>query len=100
MRKFVQKLAPSPRQLLNRQRLQKIFGLQKFEVRFGSWSVESFCGRDTEVCEQLRKRKIDMCCLQQRRWSGQGAPFVDIKRKSYKLCASLEIMIEQEMLEF
>ena len=76
MKEYVKELAPSPRQLLNRQGVQRTSGLQKFEVRFGSWNVESFCGRGTEVCEQLRKRKVDMCCLQKVRWRGQGARFV------------------------
>ena len=55
MKEFVKELAPSPRQLINGQKVRRISGLQKFEVRFGS-----FCGRGTEVCEQLRKKKVDM----------------------------------------
>ena len=59
MKKFVKKLVPSPRWLLNGKGVQRIFGVQKFEVGFGS-----FCERGTKVCEQLRKRKVDMCCLE------------------------------------
>ena len=33
----------------------KISGLQNLEIRFGSWSVGSFCGKGIEVREQLRK---------------------------------------------
>ena len=73
VKEFVEELAPSPRQLLNEQRVQRISGSQKFEVRFGSWNVESFCGGGMEVCEQLRKREVDMCCLQEVGWRGQGA---------------------------
>ena len=62
--------------------MQRISGLQKFEVRFGSWNVGS-CGRGTEVCEQLRKKEVDMCCLQDVRWRGQGAQFVGIRRRRY-----------------
>ena len=40
MKKFVKELAPSPRQLLNARGVQRISGLHKFEVRFGSWNVE------------------------------------------------------------
>ena len=42
MNKFVKELAPSPRKLLNGQGVQRISGLQKFEVRFGSWNVKMF----------------------------------------------------------
>ena len=27
---------------------------------------------EVEVCEELRKRRMDMCCLQEMRWRGQG----------------------------
>ena len=35
--------------------------------RFGSWNVGSrpISGRGTEVYEELRKRKMDVCCLQE-----------------------------------
>ena len=59
--------------------------MQKFEVRFGSWNVGSFCGSGTEVCEQLRKKKVDMCCLQEERGRGQGARFIGIRGSRYKL---------------
>ena len=56
MKKFVKKLAPSSRQLLNGKGVRRISGLQKFKIRFGSWNVGSFCGRGTKVFEQLRER--------------------------------------------
>ena len=37
------------------------------------------------MCEQLRKGKIDICCLQEARWREQGARFVGDKGKRYKL---------------
>ena len=33
--------------------------------------------------EQLRKRKVDMCCLQEVRWRGQGGRFVGFKSRIY-----------------
>ena len=36
MKKFVKESASSPKELLNGQGVQKIFGLEKLEVRFGS----------------------------------------------------------------
>ena len=36
------------------------------------------------LCE-LRKRMIDMCCLQEVRWRGQGARMLGMKGRRYKL---------------
>ena len=59
--------------------------LQNLEQRLGSWNVGSFCGKGTEVYEQLKERILDVCCLQEVRWRGQEAQFVGIKCRSYKL---------------
>ena len=37
------------------------------------------------MCEKLRKRKVDVCCIQEVRWKGQGARFVDTSGRRYKL---------------
>ena len=72
--------APSPRQPLNGQRVLRIPGLnihiEEVGVRFGSWNVGSISGKGTEVCEELRKRKVDVCYLQEVRWRGEGARFL------------------------
>ena len=57
-------------------------------MRVGSWNVGSMSGRDTEVCEELRKRRMDVCCLQEVRWRGQGARFIGVKGGGYNLCWS------------
>ena len=54
-------------------------------VRLGSWNVGSICGRGTEVCEELRERKVDVCCLQEVRWRGQGARYLGTMGRRYKL---------------
>ena len=55
------------------------------ELRFGSWNVGSISGRGTEVCEELRKRKVDACCLQEVRLRGERARFYGVKGRRYKL---------------
>ena len=40
-------------------------------VRVGTWNVGSMRGRGTEVCKELRKRRMDVCYLQGVRWKGQ-----------------------------
>ena len=37
------------------------------------------------MCEQLQKREVDMCCLQEVRWRGQGARFVGCRGRRFKL---------------
>ena len=85
-RKNIQ-VAPSPRQLLNGQGVQRIFGFRSecHEIRFGTLNAASLCGRKTEVCEELRKRKVDVCCIQEVRSKGQGARFVGTSGQKYKL---------------
>ena len=73
--------------------MQKISGLQKFEVRFESWDVGSFCGRGAEVYEQLKKRKEDMCCLQE-------SKDLDLLVSTVSDVGGLEITMKWEMLEF
>ena len=65
---------------IHKEKVEKQIG-----VRFGSWNVGSICGRGTEVCEELRKRKVDVCCLQEVRWRGEGARFFGVKGRRYRL---------------
>ena len=60
-RKNIQ-VAPSPRQLLNGQGVRRISGFKSecHGINFGTLNVRSLCGRKTEVCEELRKRKVDV----------------------------------------
>ena len=71
-------LAPSCQQLINGEGVQRISGFisECHGRRFGTLNVGSLCGRKTEVCEGLRKRKVDVCSIQEVRWKGQGACFV------------------------
>ena len=108
-------LAPSPRLPLNGQGVLRIPGLKIYKekvekqigLRFGSWNVGSIYGRRTEVCKELRKRKVDVCCLQEVRWKGEGARFFGVKGRRYKLrwCGNDDkiggegILIKEELCE-
>ena len=37
------------------------------------------------MCEKLRKRRIDVCCIQEVRWKCKGTRFVGTSRQRYKL---------------
>ena len=96
-------LAPSLRQPLNWQGVLRISGLKllkekvanRLGVRFGSWNIESISGRETEVYEELRKRKVNVCCLQEVRWRGEGARFIGVKGRSTN-CGGAEMMTKPE----
>ena len=51
------------------------------------WDVElgSLSGKGREVHEELRKRMIDVCCLQEVRWRGQGAMMLGIEGRRHRL---------------
>ena len=57
------------------------------------------------MCEELRKRKVDVCCIQEVRWKGQGARFVGTLGRRYKLwwsgnhagCGGVGILVKEEI---
>ena len=53
--------------------------------RFGTWNVGSLCGKSGEVVEELWRRKVDICAVQETRWKGDGARYVGAKGMRYKL---------------
>ena len=76
-------------------------------LRVGTWNVGSMSGRGTEVCEEQRKRRMDVCCLQEKRWRGQGALFMGVKGRRYKLWWSgnsdgtggVGVLVKEELCE-
>ena len=80
---------------------------KRLGVRFGSWNVGSISGRGTEVCEKLRKQKVDVCCLQEVRLRGEGARFIGVKGRIHKLwwCGNDDktrgegILVKEELCE-
>jgi len=42
-------------------------------------------GRSAEVVETLHRRKIDVCCVQETRWTGSGARVMGKGMSRYKL---------------
>ena len=55
-------------------RLDRRFGVLVWKGNLGSLT-----GKGVEVCEELRKRMIDVCCLQEVRWRGHGARMLGMK---------------------
>ena len=79
----------------------------RFGVRLGTLNVGTMSGRSTEVCEELRKRRMDVCCVQEVRWRGQGARFLGAKGRRYKLWWSgnsegvggVGVLVKEELCE-
>ena len=46
-------------------------------------SIGSLCGNE-EVCDELRKRKIGVCCMQEVRWRGLGFGVLGMDGRRYK----------------
>lgn len=47
-------------------------------------NVSSVCGRESDVCEEFRKRRVNVCCVQGARWSGHGARLIGVNGGKYK----------------
>jgi len=53
-------------------------------IRFATWNNGTMSGRSAEVVETLRRRKIDVCCVQETRWTGSGARVMGKGMSGYK----------------
>ena len=54
-------------------------------MRLGMWNFGSLSGKRGYVCDELRKRMINVCCLQEVRWRGQGTRMLVMNGWRYKL---------------
>ena len=55
----------------------------RFVVWGGTWILGSLCEKGKDVCEELRKMVIDMCCVQEVRWREQGASMMGMEGRRY-----------------
>ncbi|KAI4459498.1 endonuclease/exonuclease/phosphatase superfamily [Holotrichia oblita] len=62
--------------------------IQKQIIKLGSWNVRTLLapGKLHEVANEMKRYKIDITCLQEIRWSGQGK----IEKKEYEMWYSGE----------
>ena len=76
-------------------------------VLVGMWNLSSLRGKGGDVCEELRMRMIDVCCLQEVRWRRQGATMLGMKGKRCRLWLSgkgdevvgVGVMVMEELCE-
>ena len=43
----------------------------QFGIRFSTWNVGSMSGKWGEISETLKRRCVDICCVQEVKWKGQ-----------------------------
>eukprot|EP00057_Strongylocentrotus_purpuratus_P003042 XP_003725801.1 PREDICTED: uncharacterized protein LOC100892561 [Strongylocentrotus purpuratus] len=53
-------------------------------IRVATWNIGSMSGRSGEVVDVMRRRKIDICCLQETRWKGGSARWLGSIGARYK----------------
>ena len=85
-------MAFSPQQLLNGQRVLRISGLSSFSscsfgrsFSFGSYNIGSLNGKSMELREELVRREVGICCIQEVRCRGMGSKFVGSSGRRLKL---------------
>ena len=75
-----------------------------FGMQVWTWNLGSLSGTG-EVCEELIKRMIDVGCLQEVRWRGQGDRMLGMKGRRYKLWWSgkevdgVGVIVKEEVVE-
>ena len=85
-------MALSSQQLLNEQRVLRMPGLSSFSscsfgrsFFFGSFNIGSLNGKSMELCEELLRREVGICCIQEVRWRGMGSKFLGSLGRRFKL---------------
>jgi len=54
-------------------------------IMFATWNIGTMSGRSAAVVKTLHTTKIDVCCVQETRWTGSGARVMGKGLSRYKL---------------
>ena len=52
-------------------------------LRFGSWNIGTMTGKSRELADTMRRRRIDIACVQETRWKGDKARLIGDGYKLY-----------------
>ena len=55
------------------------------KIRHGTWNIGTLNGKRVEVCDELWKSNVDLCCLQEFRWRGCWTRLIGLQGRKYKL---------------
>ena len=69
---------------------------ERFGVRVGTWNLGNLSGKLGEVCEELRKRMIDVCCSHDVRWRGWGASMLWMNGKGDEV-GDVGVMVKEDL---
>ena len=53
------------------------------ELKVSTMNVGSMVGRSREVVEMLARRKVDICCVQEVQYKGEGCKMFDWEEERY-----------------
>lgn len=74
--------------------------------RFGTWNVGTLTGKSLEVADELWRRQVDVCAVQETRWKGEASKFVGAKGRRYKLwwkgddgTGGVGVMVKEELAD-
>ena len=62
-------------------------------MRLGTWNIGTLNGNGFEICEELWKKNVDLCCLQGVRWRGCGARLMGLQGRRYNLYRSRRVWL-------
>ena len=57
-------------------RMMRKFPNVQYGIRFSTWNVGSMSGKWGELSETLKRCCVDICCVQEVKWKGQGARMI------------------------
>ena len=55
------------------------------EIGHGTWNINTLNGMGLEICDELWKRNVDLCGLQEVRWRGRWVRLIGLHGRNYKL---------------
>ena len=74
--------------------------------RFGSWNVGTMNKKSVEIADELWRRKVDVCAVQETRWKGERTRFVGAAGERYKFwwkgddgSGGVGIMVKEELVD-
>ena len=75
---YVRKKALNPRRKIECTcaRMMEKFPAVQFGIQFSTWNVGSMSGKWGEISETLKRCCVDICCVREVKWKGQGARMI------------------------
>ena len=55
------------------------------KIRLGTLNIGTLNWNGLQICDELWKRNVDLCCLQEVRWRGCGARLIGLQGRRNKL---------------